>query len=1188
MTLDSILPLLQNAALLLALLVIFETVRAEYQHYQSPLQQVGIGLITGAIGVCLMLTPFQYVPGIIFDTRSVLLALVGVFFAPGVTVTTIVITAIHRLMQGGMAAWTGVAVIIASGGLGILWRHLKRERLHTLTWQELYSFGLVVHIVMLGLMLTLPSMQAMAVLADISLPVLLIFPTATALVGTLMARGLAEDRTHKQLKISEERLRLALAAGKIGLTELDIETGVFKVSDDYARLLGYEPDEFEETYSSALERSDPAVIPGNQALMETYLATATPDNPGELRLELHLRGKNGSWRWLNSVSRVVEWDDRGRPSRLIGTHVDVTEEKKAAQALADAQQKTSALLEQSNKSRLALLSALEDRQQTERELQTREAMLREVGRIARVGGWELDVDTRKVHYTAEMFTVLGMPERGPEPLEKAVEIIDPGQRDEAIRFLDNCITQAEPFDVELRCLRHNAAAFWVRVIGKPVIENGVVRKITGSLQDIDARKQAEYDREQSYDLLVKLAAQVPGAIYQYQQFPDGSSCFPWSSPGIEDIYEVTPEEVREDAKPVTKRLHPDDRQRVVDEITQSAERLTPFHSEYRVILPRQGLKWRLCNAIPERVEDGSTLWHGMITDITERKASEEALRLASLVYRNSSEGMVVTDPDGTIVDINATFSEVTGYSAEEVVGKKPSLLKSGRHSRAFYQTMWEDLLRDGHWEGEIWNRRKNGEIYPESLVINAAHNPDGSVHRWVAQFSDITEKKQAEQLIWRQANYDQLTGLPNRRMVQDRLVQDMKKSQRSGMPLALLFLDLDRFKEVNDTLGHEKGDLLLQEAAQRLTQCVRETDTVGRLGGDEFIILMGDLKELASIERVTHDVLDAMSKPFDLGNDLAFISASIGITLYPDDGETSDDLLKNADQAMYAAKRGGRNNYQYFTPAMQHAALERMDIINDLRKALAEDQLWVAYQPIISLATGRLHKAEALVRWNHPDKGPVGPNVFIPIAEDTGMIFDIGRRVIFDAAERAKQWRGEIHENFQVSVNISPVQLHNHDHSVFNALRDSLANSTLNSAIVLEITEGILLDMSAEVREQLLAFRDAGIQVALDDFGTGYSSLSYLKKFDIDYIKIDQSFISTLREDNEDMVLCEAIIAMAHKLGIMVIAEGVETEEQARLLTGIGCDFAQGYYFSPPIPARAFAEFNKRLQGGALSCQATR
>jgi diguanylate cyclase (GGDEF)-like protein len=402
-------------------------------------------------------------------------------------------------------------------------------------------------------------------------------------------------------------------------------------------------------------------------------------------------------------------------------------------------------------------------------------------------------------------------------------------------------------------------------------------------------------------------------------------------------------------------------------------------------------------------------------------------------------------------------------------------------------------------------------------------------------------------------------------MFHDRLGQEIRKSNRSNKPLALFFLDLDKFKDVNDTFGHPVGDTLLIEAAKRITDCVRDTDTVSRLGGDEFTVILSDLDDIHGIERIASNIIKSLSQQFQLDNNIIYISASIGITLYPNDANNVNDLLKNADQAMYFAKDSGRSRFSYFTPQMQKSSLERFNLTRDLRVALAKNQLELYYQPIIYLPTGRIHKAEALLRWKHPERGMVSPAEFIPLAEDSGLINEIGSWVFQQATEQARSCQ-QYNADFQVSINVSPVQFRDENDWGSVITQEYFAGSN----VVIEITEGLLMEDNELIAEQLLNFRDVGIQVAIDDFGTGYSSLSYLNKFDIDYLKIDQSFIRNLSSDSNEMALSEAIIVMAHKLGLKVIAEGVETEHQRDLLASAGCDYVQGYLFSKPLPVDEF------------------
>jgi len=575
---------------------------------------------------------------------------------------------------------------------------------------------------------------------------------------------------------------------------------------------------------------------------------------------------------------------------------------------------------------------------------------------------------------------------------------------------------------------------------------------------------------------------------------------------------------------------------------------------------------------------GQRAFLALVRDITERIKAEEAQKLAATVYKDSSEAMMVLDEDRHIIMVNQAFTDMTGYGPKEVVGRHPGLLRTADNGDLFYRDeMWNQVHRAGRFKGEGWHKKKNGESFAVHLTVNSIAADGMRARRYVVLMSDITEKKRSDDLLWNQANFDPLTGLPNRRFFRDRLEHEVRNARRSKLPLALLFIDLDGFKDVNDTLGHDMGDLLLKEAAERLCHCVRDIDTVARLGGDEFTVILTELHDPGNVDRVARYILRALFEPIRLGDELAFVSGSIGITLFPNDAGEVEELIRNADQAMYAAKQEGKNQYHYFTPAMQDDAQRRMRIINDLRSALNQHQLEILYQPIIELASGAIHKAEALIRWHHPRRGLISPVEFISAAEDSGMIASFGDWVFCEASKQAARWREKIHPDFQISVNISPVQFRKEgiDSSLwFEHLKEL---QLPGQGIVVEITEGLLLEASPKVTDQLLMLRDAGIEVALDDFGTGYSSLSYLKKFDIDYIKIDQAFVRNLTAESDDMALCEAIIVMAHKLGLKVIAEGVETEEQRDLLDKAGCDYIQGYLLSRPV---SVAEFEALIKPG--------
>lgn len=561
---------------------------------------------------------------------------------------------------------------------------------------------------------------------------------------------------------------------------------------------------------------------------------------------------------------------------------------------------------------------------------------------------------------------------------------------------------------------------------------------------------------------------------------------------------------------------------------------------------------------------------GISTDMTEQRKVEQALRLSDMVYQALGEAILVLDMDGRIVAINPAFTRLTGYCESDLVGQDVAQIKGG-DTTAWPNDELKLVGRTRHWAGTVGTRCKTGTRRQEWLRIDTIFDQDGRAKMRLCMFSPVTDQKLADEMIWRQANFDTLTGLPNRSMFRDRLEHELLKCERAGQRLALMFIDLDQFKEVNDSLGHGIGDVLLKQVAERLATCVRGVDTVARIGGDEFTIIVGELDEPTIVERVARAVVQTLAQPFHIAHDKIYVSASVGITLYPEDAHGAADLIKNADQVMYAAKNHGRNRFHYFTQQMQEVAQERMLMINDLRGALASEQFELLYQPIISLTTGVVHKAEALLRWRHPVRGLVSPADFIPLAEQTGMIGDIGEWVYRHATDQAKIWRETIDPQFRVSVNLSPMQLKERAaggaEQFTRRLAGKLSSDSTGAPATIEITEGVLLESSQAVLEQLQLLRDAGIELAIDDFGTGYSALSYLSNFHVDYLKIDESFVMKLREDSNDLAMCEAIIAMAHKLGIRVIAEGIENDQQRELLAQAGCDFGQGYLFARPLSA---------------------
>ncbi|MDD5180818.1 MAG: EAL domain-containing protein [Gallionellaceae bacterium] len=567
----------------------------------------------------------------------------------------------------------------------------------------------------------------------------------------------------------------------------------------------------------------------------------------------------------------------------------------------------------------------------------------------------------------------------------------------------------------------------------------------------------------------------------------------------------------------------------------------------------------------------------LLQEIAEHNASKEELLLAQTVYQSTAQGIVVTDRENSIISVNPAFCRITGFSSDELIGRKPGFNKSGYHDAEFFRDMWQAIQQDGHWEGEIWDRRKGGEAFPIWLSISVVRDKQGDIYRHIGVISDISEQKEAQETIHFQANFDELTRLPNRRLFHDRLEQELKKAHRDSAQVALLFIDLDNFKEINDTLGHEQGDNLLREAARRIQTNLREVDTVARLGGDEFTVVLPYIKSNREVDTVAQKIIDNLAMLFDLGQDIGYVSASVGITIFPFDGNDSAALLQNADQAMYESKRLGKNRFSYYTSTMQDASQQRLQLSNELRVALQKGELEMYFQPIHDLANSELVKAEALIRWHRPAGKFVGPDVFINLAEEIGIIGEIGLFAFESSVHQIRVWEGICQRPISVAINLSPRQISGKQTN-FDSWITLLHEAGIPARnITLEITEGTLLDDNSDVRKKITRLREAGCSIALDDFGTGYSSLSYLKKMDVDFLKVDKSFVRDLALDKNDFALVEAIIVMAHKLGIQVIAEGVETAEQRDILKQIGCDFVQGYFYAKPMPPLDFINYLKAL-----------
>ena len=617
------------------------------------------------------------------------------------------------------------------------------------------------------------------------------------------------------------------------------------------------------------------------------------------------------------------------------------------------------------------------------------------------------------------------------------------------------------------------------------------------------------------------------------------------------------------------RVHPDDRSAAERALVDHFKgRSSSYHSVFRLRC-KEG-KWRWFNIHGKVVERDdrhrASRFIGTIADITAARATDLAIKRAASVFAVSREAIIICAPDGTIVDVNPAFTAITGYSAAQALGANPRLLKSGMHDQPFYHSMWQQLVRDGYWQGEIWNRRHNGEVYVARLVITAVHDDAGQVVNYVGISDDISLQKESEQQIRKLAYYDALTGLPNRTLLRDRAEQLLAWAEREHQLVALLFIDLDHFKTINDSLGHGVGDRLLATMAQRLGGCLREEDTVGRLGGDEFLVL-ARCDDANGAGHIGQKLLQAVAQPLELDGHQLLLTPSVGVALYPQDGTSFDELLKHADTAMYRAKEQGRNLCHFYAPEMNDDAMARLQLEQELRLAIERQQFSLHFQPQLCLRSNRIIGVEALLRWHHPVLGQIPPGQFIAVAEQTGQIINIGHWVLASALQQLADWRDQGLE-LTMAVNLSARQL---SCPSFPQLVEALlARHQLAAAsLELELTESQLVENVHSSREQLVRLRALGVAIAIDDFGTGYSSLAYLKTFPVAKLKIDQTFIHDLLTDNDDLAIASATIDLGHALGLKVIAEGVEAEAQAQRLAELGCDQIQGYWLSRPLPAAA-------------------
>jgi diguanylate cyclase (GGDEF)-like protein/PAS domain S-box-containing protein len=801
-------------------------------------------------------------------------------------------------------------------------------------------------------------------------------------------------------------------------------------------------------------------------------------------------------------------------------------------------------------------------------LERSEKILKRAQHVSRVGSWELNVVQNKIIWSEEAYAIFGLNKGTSLSIEQFFNLIHPGDVAKVKQAWQENM-RGIAANIEHRILV-NGKIKWVHEQSELDLDaKGKVIFAIGTITDISATKFAEISLRESQQSQQAILDAALDAVIQINESgritgwnKQATQIFGWEAEQahgqlLHDL--IVPEHYRE--------AHWKGLQRV---LAGGETRFLNTRVEVQG-LHRDGHIFTIELALTRIKINEKYEFSAFIRDVTQRKHEEEQLRLAAKVFDNTNESILITDINNNIVAANSAFTKMTGYTFEEIKGHNPRILASGEHDNNFYHDMWKSINTVGNWQGEIIDKNKAGKNFYKHLAITAVKNAEGIITHHISISSDISQRKEYDKNIHFLAYYDVLTGLPNRTLLRDRLGQLIASSHRDNEQFALLFLDLDRFKYINDSMGHSVGDKLLQSVAQRLQACVREGDTVSRIGGDEFIVLLRQIDE-AGVQGVADKLLKTLATPFNLNDQIISTYASVGIALYPQHATDLDVLMKNADAAMYNAKENGRNNYKFFAPEMNFRANKIFSMEKDLRSALDQDHFTLVYQPQVDLASGKICGAEALIRWKHPDDGFISPAEFIPVAEETGQIVEIGEWVLKTACWRFAMWQKQGMPAFPIAINMSIRQLR--QPNLADMIEQVLQETGLNPNLLeLEITEGIMMGDNKSAMAFLMRMHALGVQMSIDDFGTGFSSLSYLKNLPVHKLKIDQSFVRDIETDESDAAIVRSIISLGHRLDLKVIAEGVETLEQLDFLRIRGCDEVQGYFYSKPLTPDEFIKF---------------
>lgn len=889
------------------------------------------------------------------------------------------------------------------------------------------------------------------------------------------------------------------------------------VSPSCESLTGYSADALLDE-PSLLERM---IHPEDWGVFDRHLRDFS-GRPAELEADFRIVRADGEVRWIGHVCRPVY----GEQGEYLGRRVsnrDITPRKRAEEAW-----------------------------------RRGELHLREAQRLANLGSWELDLAKGRLEWSEQVFRIFEIdPQHFGASYEAFLALVHPEDREVVNRAYTQSVADRRLYQIVHRLLMPDGRIKHVCERGETYYgENGQPLRSVGTVQDISEQRRLENDSRQLASIVESsddaiIGASLDGIVVNWNRAAE--RIFGYAAAEIvgQHLSRLCPPEKSAEVREVFDRLLRGEHV-VQFETLRLKKGGTPFPVSQTVFLFKDS--------------EGRTAGVAAISrDITARKLAEEQLRLAGVAFNHTRDAVLIADAEGRILSVNQAFENITGYTAAEVLGRNPRLMKSGRHEVDFYARFWQELQTEGYWSGEIWNRHRNGYVFPAWQSISAVKDSEGRICHYVSIFTDITEYKDAEAQIQYLSYHDDLTGLPNRAFFQMRLDQLIAAAERDQSRIALLVLDLDHFKTVNDSLGHSTGDELLRQVSERLKANIGLGDTLARQGGDEFIIALADC-DATKAAHVAEDIGTALSQSYAVGSQTLVVTPSLGVSLYPHDGSDAETLIRCADVAMYRAKSLGRNSHQFYSSEMSALAAERLTLENALHQALPNREFVLHYQPQLDLRSGRLVGLEALIRWRHPGMGWVPPLRFIPVAEDTGVIGQIGWWVLEEACRQQKAWADRGLSLVPVAVNLSPLQLHKGDFP--ERIQSLLAAGGLEpSSLELELTETAVMRDAGKMEDMLRKLKALGIRLAIDDFGTGYSSLGRLRRFQVDKLKIDQSFIRNVSETEDNATITRAIIALAKQLHLKVLAEGVETAEQLRFLREAGCDEVQGYYFSRPVSA---------------------